>query len=245
MTQDINWDEHRKEMHHLGRLQEFLKQIVYGGNDGIVTTFAIVAGFAGAAADGVAQIGALAVLVFGLANLFADAVSMGLGEFLSTRSQRDLYTAQRDIELRELRDNPDQERQEVIQMLTERGLEMESANRAADELMKSPELVADMMMTYELEIPDMRQAEPALEGFVTFLSFMVFGAVPLLPYFILEPTDTAFWLSVAATFCALTALGLARWRATEEWVWRCVAETVLVGGVCAVVAYAVGAIVGG
>ena len=84
----IDWERHRKEVHNLGQVQEFLKQIVYGGNDGIVTTFAIVAGFAGAQSEGTAQIGAIAVLLFGLANLFADAVSMGLGEFLSTRSKR-------------------------------------------------------------------------------------------------------------------------------------------------------------
>ncbi|WP_366942774.1 VIT1/CCC1 transporter family protein [uncultured Paracoccus sp.] len=63
----------------IGPLREFLGQIVYGGNDGIVTTFAIVAGFAGARADGTASVGAIAVLLFGLANLFADAVAMGLG----------------------------------------------------------------------------------------------------------------------------------------------------------------------
>ena len=62
----MDWQAHRRDAHALGRTQEFLKQIVYGGNDGIVTTFAIVAGFAGAAADGVAQIGGIAVLLVGL-----------------------------------------------------------------------------------------------------------------------------------------------------------------------------------
>src|SRR6056297_2488855 len=83
-----------------GRVQEYLKQIVFGGTDGIVTTFAIVAGFAGAQAEGVAQVGGLAVLLFGLANLFADAVSMGLGEFLSLRAQHDLYRTRKSRELR-------------------------------------------------------------------------------------------------------------------------------------------------
>ena len=241
----VNWSQHRREAHHLGRLQEFLKQIVYGGNDGIVTTFAIVAGFAGAAAENTAQIGAIAVLVFGLANLFADAVSMGLGEFLSTRSQRDRYFTQRQIELRELEENPAQERAELTQFLTERGLSTASANAAAAELMQSPELVADMMMTYELEMPDMRNASPAIEGLVTFLAFTVFGAIPLLPYFFASPTAQTFWLSVTATFAALVGLGLLRWRATSEAMIRCVGETLLVGGACAIVAFAVGALVGG
>src|SRR6056297_2660971 len=229
----------------LGKTQQFLKQIVYGGNDGIVTTFAIVAGFAGASAEGVAQIGGLAVLVFGLANLFADAVSMGLGEFLSTRSKRDLYNSRRTAELRSLRDNPGGEREELEQMLSERGLAPASAQRAAEELMRSPELVADMMMTYELQMVDMRTAHPVAEGLSTFLAFVLLGAVPLLPYFVLPATDPrTFGLSVAATFAALVSLGLLRWKATEQRLARCVGETVLVGGVCALVAFAVGLMVG-
>jgi len=244
-TDPIDWAEHRAEAHHLGNLQSFLKQIVYGGNDGIVTTFAIVAGFAGASAEGAAQVGALAVLVFGLANLFADATSMGLGEFLSTRSQRDLYLSQRAQELHELASNPEEERAEIVQMLVERGLGEADAGEVAARLMKSPELVADLMMSYELEIPDMRQATPAADGLVTFGAFLAFGAVPLLPYFVLPATAAGtFWLSVAATAGALLALGLLRWRATEERLARCVGETMLVGGVCALVAYGVGAAVG-
>ena len=247
MTNDpIDWQAHRAEVHHLGRLQEFLKQIVYGGNDGIVTTFAIVAGFAGASAEGAAEVGALAVLVFGLANLFADATSMGLGEFLSTRSQRDLYLSQRASELRELRRSPGQERAEVVQMLIERGLSPDDAEAAATHLMKSPELVVDMMMSYELDMPDMRSATPASDGLVTFGAFVVFGAVPLAPYFVRPATDpVTVWLSVGATFAALVGLGLLRWRATGERLTRCVLETVAVGGTCAAVAFGVGALVGG
>jgi VIT1/CCC1 family predicted Fe2+/Mn2+ transporter len=242
----IDWRAHRAEAHHLGRLQDFLKQIVYGGNDGIVTTFAIVAGFAGASAEGAEQVGALAVLVFGLANLFADATSMGLGEFLSTRSQRDLYLSQRAAELRELRESPAQERAEVVQMLTERGLAPDDAEAAADRLMKSPELVVDMMMSYELQMPDMRTARPAADGLFTFLAFTAFGAIPLVPFFLRPASDpAALGWSAAATLAALVGLGLLRWRATEERLARCVTETVAVGGTCAAVAFAVGALVGG
>jgi VIT1/CCC1 family predicted Fe2+/Mn2+ transporter len=75
-----------------GRISENLREIVYGGNDGIVTTFAVVAGFQGAAAgEHAAAIGAVAVLLFGLANLLADGTAMGLGAFLSARSQRDVH----------------------------------------------------------------------------------------------------------------------------------------------------------
>lgn len=241
----MDWQAHRREAHALGKTQEFLKQIVYGGNDGIVTTFAIVAGFAGAAAEGVAQIGGLAVLVFGLANLFADAISMGLGEFLSLRSQHDLYRARRDAELREIARDPEQERMELFEILRQRGLPAGEADTTATILARHPNVMADLMMTYEFGMQDPDEENPALNGFFTFLSFVFFGAIPLLPYFLLAPDNRTFVLSVMATGLALTGLGMLRWNATGENLARSVGETVLVGTVCAVVAYTVGWVVGG
>ncbi len=241
----MDWDTHRREAHALSRTQEFLKQIVYGGNDGIVTTFAIVAGFAGAQADGVAQIGGIAVLVFGLANLFADAVSMGLGEFLSMRSQHDLYRNRRASEMVEITENPAQERSELLHILQQRGVPDADAGTLADLLIRHPQITGDLMMSYEFGMLDPDEENPALSGFMTFLSFVIFGAVPLIPYFLFDPEPQTFWLSVGATLFALVALGLLRWSATGERWARAVSETVLVGTVCAVVAYTVGVIVGG
>ncbi|WP_101068747.1 VIT1/CCC1 transporter family protein [Roseovarius salinarum] len=241
----MDWQAHRRDAHSLGRTQEFLKQIVYGGNDGIVTTFAIVAGFAGAAADGVAQIGGLAVLVFGLANLFADAISMGLGEYLSMRSEHDLYRARRDSELREIAEAPEQERMELFEILRQRGLPAGEADTAATILSRHPRIMADLMMTYEFGMQDPAEVNPAVSGLFTFFSFVIFGAVPLGPYFVLPPTDQTFVYSVLSTFGALICLGLLRWNATGERILRCVGETVLVGAICAAVAFGVGWLVGG
>ncbi|WP_375172967.1 VIT1/CCC1 transporter family protein [Pseudooceanicola sp.] len=241
----MDWTQHRRKAHGLGRTQEFLKQIVYGGNDGIVTTFAIVAGFAGAQAEGAAQIGGLAVLVFGLANLFADAVSMGLGEFLSGRAQHDLYRGRREMEMREIRDNPDQERREMVAILGQRGLPDAEAERVAEILSGHPEMMADMMMTYEFGMHDPDEDNPMINGLFTFGSFVLFGSIPLIPYFLFEASQRTFVLSVLATFAALVALGLLRWNATSERLGRTVGETVLLGVICAAVAFFVGWLVGG
>ncbi|QGX98151.1 GMP synthase [Roseovarius faecimaris] len=241
----MDWQAHRRDAHQLGQMQEYLKQIVYGGNDGIVTTFAIVAGFAGAQAEGVAQIGGLAVLVFGLANLFADAVSMGLGEFLSLRSQHDLYHSRRAAELREIAANPEQERMELFEILRQRGLPPGEADTTATILSRHPGIMADLMMTYEFGMVDPNEESPALNGIFTFCAFVIFGAIPLVPYFLLAPTATTFYLSVLATGLALASLGLLRWNTTGEDLWRSLWETLAVGGVCAVVAYGVGWLVGG
>lgn len=236
----VDLAEHKAAEHKISRLQEFLRQIVYGGNDGIVTTFAVVAGFAGLGAEGAAAVGAIAVLLFGIANLLADASAMGLGEFLSARSEQDVYRATREKEFHEIKSNPAHERAEMIEILTERGMSGEDAASMTDILERNPELYTDMMMTYEIGMADPTDENPAMNGLATFLAFLVFGSIPLLPYFLLPAEQSTFQLSVMATFVALSLLGLLRWRVTNETMLRCVGETVLVGGICAVIAYGVG-----
>lgn len=236
---------HLRDDHGITAFQANLRQIVYGGNDGIVTTFAIVAGFAGAGSEGVAQIGGIAVILFGLANLFADATAMGLGEFLSSRSERDVYRATRRKELQLMKDHPDDEFAEVVELLKQQGVSDTDALAYADLFERNPQLMADFMMRYEFGMGDAEDSDGIREGAITFISFLIFGVVPLIPYFLMEPTQTAFYLSVLGTFLALVALGILRFTATRENILRCVSETVAVGGICALVAFAVGLIIGG
>ena len=99
---------------------------------------------------------------------------------------------------------------------------------------------ADFMMAYELQMADPNRENPILNGLATFVAFICFGIIPLLPYFIYEPINSTFQISVFATFSALVALGLLRYSVIRQNIFRSVGETVLVGGVCAIVAYLVG-----
>src|SRR3989344_5605439 len=102
------------------------REIVYGGTDGIVTTFAVVGGFAGAQTD-VNAIPIVVVLLFGLANLFADGTSMGLSNFLSIRSGQDVYNAERAREMNEVKTNPKAEFEETIEILRDKGFSKKDA----------------------------------------------------------------------------------------------------------------------
>lgn len=232
--------EHLRQEHKISRVQEFLKEIVYGGNDGIVTTFAIVAGFAGAGAEGAAAVGGVAVLLFGLANLFADATAMGLGAFLSARSEQDVYRATREKELHEIHNNPEMERAETIEILEDKGVGRDDAETMTAIMERNPEFMADFMMQYEIGMSDPTGDSPAMSGLATFIAFVIFGSAPLLPYFIAEPASGTFHASLALSLSALVALGLLRWKVTNETMTRCVGETLLVGGICGLVAYGVG-----
>lgn len=231
---------HLAQEHKIGRAQEFLKEIVYGGNDGIVTTFAVVAGFAGAGMEGAATIGAGAVILFGLANLFADATAMGLGAFLSTRSEQDVYRAARAKELYEIRRNPEMERREALEILQGKGLSRQDAETMTDIMGRHPEFMGDFMMQYELGLSDPSDGSPAQSALATFLAFILFGSAPLIPYFIAPPSEPVFFAAVALSVMALAMLGLLRWKVTNETMARCVGETLLVGGICGAVAFTVG-----
>ncbi len=222
---------------HVGRLQEHLKQIVYGGNDGIVTTFSVVAGFAGYGAEGAATVGGVAVLLFGLANLLADGTAMGLGEYLSSVSEADVRRGARDRARTAIRDAPAPEAAAAADRLTARGVAPDDAREIAARLARTPDVLA-AFLTDGAAAPSDRGA--AMRGLVTFLAFVVFGFAPLLPYILLGSGPETFPVSVAATFAAMLALGLLRWRVTAQGLWRSVGETVLVGGTCAAVAFAVG-----
>jgi len=228
-------------------LRTYLKQIVYGGNDGIITTFAIVAGFAGAQAQGsqAAAFGALAVLVFGLANLTADAVSMGMGEFLSGRSARDIFRARHREAEAAARADRETAATRLARHLTAQGLEPDAARHAADHLADSPKLMADLSLRYDhgMEAPEAHNI--AARAWMTFAAFVAFGAIPILPYLVLNGADTAFPVSLAATALALALLGALRWAVSDQSLAACLAETLAIGALCAGVAWGAGHLVAG
>lgn len=236
---------HIKSAHGISGLNSRLRQIVYGGNDGIVTTFAVVAGFAGAEAEGTAGIGVAAVILFGLANLFADATSMGLGEYLSSRAARDVYRKTRREELGRFVSEPEAERSEVLEILAQKGLSDTEARAFANQLERHPDLMADFMMLYEFGLSDEEDGAERWNGATTFLSFLAFGCLPLLPFLFSVAQESALLVSALSSFGALVLLGVLRGFATGEKRLRCILETLLVGTVCGVVAYLVGWIVGG
>lgn len=233
--------EHVEQEHHISAWSEYVKEIVYGGNDGIVTTFAVVAGFAGAGGNqGMVGLSSLSVLLFGLANLFADGTSMGLGNFLSLRSEKDLYKNQENKELREIRMNPKSEQTETVEILISKGYNKKDAEELTSLLMKNEGYWLEFMMKDELGMNDPRNTNPYLTGLVTFVSFLAFGFIPLFPYIFATSATPTFTYSVLFTVLALVLLGLLRWKVTGERLLRSVGEVLIVGGVSASIAFVVG-----
>ncbi len=240
----LRLERHIKEEHKQSPLGTHLKDIVYGGVDGIITTFAVVAGFSGAALSesNTIQLTSIVMLLFGLANLFADAISMGLGNFLSIRSDQSLYGSIRKKEEREILHNADVEAEETVTILMEKGF-VESDARALTQLYrKNPNYWVDFMMHNELQIADPRGDHPLYSGLATFISFICFGIVPLFPFIFMDTLDskTLFHVSSGGTLLALVLLGCFKAEVIGGKTITSILETVAVGGTAAIVAFFVG-----
>lgn len=238
-TSDLR--NHLKEEHGRSPFSSYLREIVYGGSDGIVTTFAVVAGFAGASrGEIVSSLPVLTVLLFGLANLFADASSMALGNFMSTRADQDLYRKNKNKEHFEIKNNTRMEWLETVHILKEKGYIDEDARAMANLYQKNDKYWLDFMMSQELEMNNAEKENPVITSFATATAFITFGLVPLIPYIFFRDNPALFPISIAFTLGALFLLGTLRLQVTRVHPLRSIGEIVLLGGTSAVIAYAVG-----
>lgn len=242
MSKDFDLEKHIAEEHARSPFSTYLREIVYGGIDGIVTTFAVVAGFSGAEiSNSITAIPVLAVLLFGFANLFADAASMGLGNFLSVRAAQDLFKKEQRKERHEIHNKKDMEMLETVHILQSKGFSKKDAEKLTNIYMSNENYWISFMMTHELEMPDPTGDNPFLTGIATFTAFIVFGAIPLLPYIFLQGSSIdLFQSSLTFSFIGLLLLGTFRWKVTHMNPLRTILETILVGMISAIVAYAVG-----
>jgi VIT1/CCC1 family predicted Fe2+/Mn2+ transporter len=227
---------------HGAASHQYIGDLVYGGLDGIVTTFAVVSGVAGAA------LGASVILILGLANLFADGLSMATGAYLSTKSEREYYERERQREAWEVEHFPEGERAEMLALYRARGYSEEDAETLARIHSKDKERWVDEMMVQELGLlPDERT--PWRSALATFGAFLVAGSVPLLVYLVglvvaIDPV-VSFVVSLVLSALALFILGAAKVFVTERSWFRSGLEMLLVGGLAAAVAYLVGAVLAG
>lgn len=229
------YEAHQEADIHGSRLRAFIEYIVLGGNDGIVTTFAVVAGTVGA------DLSVGVVIILGLANLLADGISMGAGAYLSIKSEWDRYMRLRKEESAEIDDDPEIEREEIRRAYAAKGLSGDVLEGAVRAVTEDRERWVDAMLAEEHGIHSGELTNPLLRAFITFLSFVIFGSIPILPYLFSIPEASRFPAALISTFLALLLVGLTRSFITGERWFRGPLEIVSVGLVCAAVAYGIGA----
>ena len=228
----------KKEQNSNGK---YIKSIVYGGLDGIVTTFAVVAGSVGG------ELSLKVILILGFSNLLADGFSMAVGDYLSTKSQNEYEKMIRENEQLEIVNHHEQEVKRMKDLFVDQGVEKEDAELIVKTLAKYEEPFVKQVRK-EKYGTDSIEEMPLKNALATFLSFSFFGIVPLLTYvFSLGLPiliQNSFLIASILTGITLFILGAVKSKINHSNWLKSGIEMLVVGGLAAVVAYVVGVVLG-
>jgi len=229
---------------HSGSAGKYIKSIVYGGLDGIITVFAVVASIAGAGLE------VNVVIIMGIASLLADGISMGMGDYLSSKAENDYSSEERKRELWECENYIEGEIDEMIKLYVGKGMTEKDATLVVETMAKYTDIFVDTMMVEELGLmPVDADDSPLKNGMVTFVAFLIFGCVPLISYIsavagdkshVLDHVEGAFIIASALTLMTMFLLGTLtakfspqKWYLSGLWI-------ATNGGAAAGIAYLIG-----
>jgi VIT1/CCC1 family predicted Fe2+/Mn2+ transporter len=239
---DGNKQHHEDSLHlkkgWLSKWEDYIGEFVYGGIDGSVTTFAVVAGSAGAGLD------SSVVIILGFANLIADGFAMSVGSYLSNKSEQQNYEKHERVEYWEVENLPEKEKEEIREIYAAKGFEGELLEQVVDVITSDKDRWVDVMMKEELNMMK-EDKSPLAMGAMTFISFVLIGVIPLIAYLwdynssSLEPTHL-FKISIALTFAAFIGIGWLKSYVAETSRLRSIAETLFLGAAAALLSYIVG-----
>jgi VIT1/CCC1 family predicted Fe2+/Mn2+ transporter len=219
---------------HRGGLGGNLRATVFGVNDGLVSNASLVLGVAGAAAPG------SFVLVSGVAGLLAGALSMAAGEYVSVRSQREMYEYQIALEREEIAEYPEEEAEELALIYEARGVALAQAREVSQALLARPEQALDVLAREELGLNPDDLGSPAGAATASFLSFAVGASIPLVPFLADMSGRRALAATATLTIIALFGVGLALSLFTGRQALRGALRMVLIGGGAGLLAFWVG-----
>lgn len=225
-------DEHHRQISDGG-----FRAALFGLSDGLVTNVSLILGFAGA------NPGHGIVRLAGLAGLVSGAFSMGAGEYLSMRAQKELYEYEIDVERQAIADSPAAEQRELREIFESRGIEAELAERLSIDLMRDPDMALRTHAREELGVDPSAVGSPLTASSSSFLFFSIGALVPLLPWLLTSAGNQIYWsigLGAVATASVGGAVGWYTRRGIARWALRQFVITAVSAGVT----YGVGHLVG-
>jgi VIT1/CCC1 family predicted Fe2+/Mn2+ transporter len=221
-----------RERHFAG--SNVVRDLILGMSDGLTTPFALAAGLAGAATSNVL------VVIGGLAEIAAGSISMGLGGYLAAQSEAETYQTELAREIHETEEMPGQERAEVRRIFGDYGLHGQALEQATDAVTAERDAWVRFMMREELGLEEPAPRAALWSAVRIAGAYVVAGFIPLAPYFFRLDLHTALLWSVLVTAIALAVFGAVKARYTGAPPLRAALQTLLIGGVAASVAYAIG-----
>jgi len=206
---------------HQAESGDFLRNVVYGFNDGLTANFGLVAGVLGA------DVHSSMVLLSGVAGMIADSLSMASSGYLAAKSQQEVYDHEIAMEKEEIRLMPQLEEEELALIYEAKGIEKQQAARMAREVMSVPERALQEKVREELKIGDVRST-PLKEGWITGTATAVGALIPVAPFMVLEGA-AAVWTSFVLSMLSHFAVGAARSVFTGRGIFRSGIDMFLVG----------------
>jgi vacuolar iron transporter family protein len=214
-----------------------LRAAIFGVQDGLVSNLALIMGVAGAG------VSSRLVLVTGVAGLLAGALSMAAGEYVSMRTQRELFERLIHLEAHELGTDPEGETEELSELLAGRGIPDDLARQAAEALMRDPETALEVHAREELGLDPDQLGSPGGAAWSSLATFSVGAFVPLAPYLLTEGA-TAAWTAVSLALGALFAVGALMSRYTGRPLLLSGGRMLLIGGGAALLTFLIGNLLG-
>jgi VIT1/CCC1 family predicted Fe2+/Mn2+ transporter len=214
-----------------------IRAAIFGVNDGLVSNLSLIMGVTGASASN------KVILLAGVAGLLAGAFSMGAGEYVSMRVQRELFERLLHLEAHELATDPDAERHELRQIYEAKGFPPHLAEEVTDVVMKDPEVALETHAREELGLDPDALGSPWGAALSSFATFSVGAAVPLLP-FVVGSGTAALVAAISASGVALFAVGGSMSLLTgRSWLLSGL-RMLVVGAAAAAITYGVGSLIG-
>ena len=222
---------HHKEEHF--ESSNTVKDIVIGMSDGLTVPFALAAGLSGAVSN------TSIILTAGIAEIIAGSIAMGLGGYLSGKTEIDHYNSELKREHDEVTNMPEKEKHEVKEILTHYGLSSEAADTVVFELVKDKNKWVDFMMKFELGL-DKPDTNLARKSAITIaLSYVAGGLIPLSPYYFISDAQMALYYSCGVTLICLFAFGYFKSKATGQPLFIGALKVTAVGALAAAAAFSI------
>lgn len=224
---------------HLGESRQYLRDVILGVNDGLVSTFLLVAGVVGAG------LGATAVLLTGIAGAVAGLISMGAGEYIATKSQEEVFKAEMALEVEHLANHREYERAELREMFGDMGLDGEDLDTLVGIIDGNDDVMLGVMAGLEFGVVDTERRSPWLAAATSGILFLA-GALPsVLPFALTDETSTALLAAAILSGIGLVIVGVGKTVMTKTNPFVSGVENLLIGLIGGVISFTIGRIVQG
>lgn len=217
---------------------ESVQDMVIGMSDGLTVPFALAAGLSGAVStSGI-------IVTAGVAEIIAGSIAMGLGGYLAGKAEVNHYSAELKREYYEVEVFPEKERQEVKDVFRDYGLSEHLQEEIVNELSKDKDKWVEFMMRFELELSEPDVNRPWKSALTIAASYILGGAIPMIPYFFTEDSETGLRISAGLTLVALFFFGMFKSKVTGQPLFTGALKVTFIGAIAAIAAYSIAKFMG-